>query len=98
MDKKERKVVYEDEGSRLSWDGETKCVELDGKKYTSGPHYRAALERTLNLLKDRKATKLLVDASKMGNISAEDLVWTETTWSSALLISLQGFHSPPLAA
>ena len=74
-------LVSENECGQVYWNTDLLCVEIAGKRYADSAQYRAMLERALQLLKDRRAKKLLADTATMGvTMSAEDMVWTEMDW------------------
>jgi hypothetical protein len=74
-------LMYESDSGRVYWDTDLQCVYIDGKQYTGSAAFRAVLERSLQLLNERRCHKFLADISMMGvAISAEDMVWTEADW------------------
>jgi hypothetical protein len=76
----ERAPVYEDESGLMYWNSALRTVELEAKKYVSSAGYRAFLEKVLDLIKQRHASKLLADLTKLGPTDNQDMVWSETDW------------------
>lgn len=85
MSETERELVYEDDSRRLYWDAGVRCVELEVKQYTSIGDNRAAMERVLQLIEGKNATKLLADTANMGKVDDEELTWMETDWLPRIL-------------
>jgi len=79
-----RELLREDDVLRIYWDVGSKCVELEAKGDASSAQFRAGLEMVLVLVKDKRSRKLLADVGKVGKITGEDMVWTETDWAQRL--------------
>lgn len=76
-----RVVVYKSHAGAVYWDEDTQCVELEILSEIGSEDYRDFLERSLLLLEEKGARKLLGDATKMvGRFGVADMVWAETDW------------------
>jgi hypothetical protein len=75
-----RETVYEDKILRVVWDPRTGVVEAVALGQMTSPEFRAALERLLAALKDKRARKCLADLGNAGNISLDDLLWSNSDW------------------
>lgn len=75
-----RDLLYQDESARIYWDSDVQCIEFEAIRYVSATALRATLQRTLDLIRQRKARKFLIGLVKVDNIPMEELLWAETNW------------------
>ena len=75
-----RKTLYEDSLFRLVWDEETKVLESTSVRQMSSAELRTTQERMLAFIREKKVRKYLADMTLLGNVSAEDILWSETDW------------------
>jgi len=74
-------IVYKSPGgSRVYWDAKTKCVVLESSPRVSGQELRNTLEKTLQLVAEKKSLKILAILVTLEKLEPEDLLWTETDW------------------
>ncbi|WP_424018150.1 STAS/SEC14 domain-containing protein [Halorientalis pallida] len=64
----------------VHWDGGTETITVEWDGDVGGEDYRDVMERVLDWIVDRDATKLLVDARKQGLMSEADQDWTVADW------------------
>jgi len=80
MSPAERQLVYEDESGLMYWNSALRTVEVEAKDYVSSTGYRAFLEKILDIVRQKHASKLLADLTKLGPTDSQDMVWSETDW------------------
>jgi hypothetical protein len=71
---------------KIDWDEKSKCIVADWKGVGRGAAYRAALDRSLDLVRKHHAKKwlaIMLDAS--GVMSPEDSEWLRVDWFPRLL-------------
>ena len=64
----------------VDYDGDVPCVRMLWKGYATSAQFRAANERVLEAIKERKASKLLGDAEDFVLIGADDQMWLASNW------------------
>jgi hypothetical protein len=64
----------------VRWDGRTDAVVVEWADDVGGEAYRDCMERVLDTIVARDATKLLTDSQKQGLMAEEDQVWTADDW------------------
>ena len=79
-----RELIHQDEFARIYWDAKLGMVELDARGDPTSAQYRTIMDRLLQIVKEKNASKLLGDCGNVGAVSFEDLLWTETDWSTRL--------------
>lgn len=62
------------------WDYEDEFVEFQARDATDAAELRAGLDKGLELLRARAATRWLADIQRLGAISAEDQDWLANDW------------------
>jgi len=78
-------VIHENESARIYWDGDQRTLELEAFPCTSSEHIRSNLERTLLLVKEKRALKLLVRMPHMSDLEAEGFLQAHPHWIPRLL-------------
>jgi len=64
----------------LSWDEASKTIIAEWKGFASLPKMQAALEKGLELIREKKATKWLGDTSNLAPFSHETSNWIVNDW------------------
>lgn len=64
----------------VDYDAEVPCVIMTWRGYATTGEFRAANERVLAALAERKASKLLGDIKEFVLIGSEDQTWLSTDW------------------
>ncbi len=78
-------VLYEDKAMTISWNENVNVIESVWKGFASSESYRKPLEKLLELMTSKKATKLLTDMTNMSAVSQSDQRWTETDFAPRLI-------------
>ena len=74
-------MVYLDKPYALvTWDEATRCVILEWRDFAYGEEYRCAHNKVLEVLEQRRSSKLLGDARKMRATSQDDQQWLVEHW------------------
>jgi len=70
-------MVYLDEPYvRVEWDEKLRCVLQIWKGFADSKQYRSAMEKTLDLAKEKKARRWLIDLRTARVISLDDQDWS----------------------
>jgi hypothetical protein len=77
----------------LSWDEIDAWVTLEFRGYVEGAVYRALLDKQIEVLVARSATKLLCDMRRMTVLTAADQAWVDSTWTPKLVKSVRHLDS-----
>lgn len=64
----------------LTWDDEEKIIYISWKGYAAGGPYREIMNKIIEILKERKATKLHADLRRMKAVTQEDQNWVNSEW------------------
>ena len=64
----------------VRWDGVGKWMLVEWKAWANGSEYRATLETVLIALRERRATKNLIDATHAGVVADNDQTWLIEEW------------------
>jgi hypothetical protein len=64
----------------VRWDGVGKWMFVEWKAWANSSEYRAALETVLLALRERRATRHLIDATHAGVVADDDQVWLIENW------------------
>lgn len=64
----------------VDYDAEVPCVIMTWRGYATTPQFRAANERVLEVLAERKAGKLLGDIKEFVLIGSDDQAWLSSDW------------------
>lgn len=75
-----RDLLYQDESAKIYWDNEMQGIEFEAIRFVSTTALRATLQRTLDIIRQRKARRFLIGLVNIDCIPMEDLVWAETDW------------------
>jgi hypothetical protein len=73
-------TCYEQPYATICWNENSKVVELTWKGFATSEEYRKTLEQTLVILKEKKATRLLMDTRNIKVIMPEDQAWALEVW------------------
>ncbi|WP_437670386.1 hypothetical protein [Sorangium sp. So ce131] len=74
-------LYWETRFLRIDWDEELRCVCTAWKDaYADGNEYRTALDKVLDLVTLKRASRLLGDGRRMKVISESDQEWVESSW------------------
>lgn len=73
-------IYLNERGATLHWDESCQSVLVEWKIYTEGEEYRAIVESSLNLMKQKRGTRYLVDARQLGPIRQIDQTWMNNEW------------------
>jgi hypothetical protein len=66
---------------RIDWDKDLRCVSMEYKDvFVEGEEYRSVLRRVLDLVEEKRCSRLLADGRKMKIITPEDQAWVEKDW------------------
>jgi hypothetical protein len=71
---------------KIDWDETTQCIVADWKGVGRGPAYRAALDRSLELVRRHRARKwLAIMLHAAGVMAPDDAEWLRVDWFPRLL-------------
>jgi hypothetical protein len=75
-------MVYLDSSFlKIDWDKDLKCVSMEYKDvFVAGEEYRGVLRKVLDLVEEKRCSRLLADGRKMKIITPEDQAWVEKDW------------------
>ena len=73
-------TYYQKTFVKISWDEELNCVHTEWRGFAFGQDVRDAMNRALQLSKEKGGIKALVDLSKFRITSQEDQEWIEKDW------------------
>ena len=74
-------MIYFDETFlRLSWDEGTNIVCAEWKNAVGGEPMRRGLQAGLDLVRQKKSRKWLVDSRRLGSIEPGDVKWVNDMW------------------
>jgi hypothetical protein len=68
-------IYYESPQAKVSWNEELKAAVLEWKCFAQGEQYRTPCQKASELLKEKKAVKMLLDNRKMSVIHSDDQAW-----------------------
>jgi len=69
----------------IAWDSELNAVTHRWDEFTSGEEYREGCEKLLDAIKERNASKLLVDTSGIRAHDDEDTQWLQEEWMPRII-------------
>ena len=80
-----RELMYQDGVSRIYWNGELRCVEFEssevsGTRTVDSKQIRETLLKVLDVIKEKRARKFLMDATNGTTVPVEDMLWMEKEW------------------
>lgn len=64
----------------VQWDEVERCVQLRWKGFAQGDEYRTGMNKVLELLTARKASRWLIDAREMSVVTQTDQGWMMRDW------------------
>ena len=73
-------LLHEDQAARIWWDDKAQILELEALQWVSSEYVRGTMERTLELMKQKKARKFLAGMSEMDKVEGDLLLWAESDW------------------
>ncbi|WP_336002332.1 hypothetical protein [Halorientalis halophila] len=74
-------TLYSDEGvCTIRWDGQIDAVVVEWEGDIGGEDYRRGLDRALEAIRERDASKLLTDSQAQGLMAEADKTWTIEDW------------------
>lgn len=74
-------MIYFDETYlQVIYEGDVPCVHMSWKTFSTSEEMRAGLEKGLELVREKNASKWLADVRQMGIISEEDQKWSNEDW------------------
>lgn len=73
-------VYFEAPYITIHWNEENKYVRMEWTKWVQGENFRDALNKGLDLLKEKKSCKWLADLRELGVVTEEDQNWSNTDW------------------
>lgn len=68
-------------GITITWDENVKCIQAIGQGFVDGNSYRGSMDKGLELLKEKKASRWLADMLDQKVLSSEDQDWTIQDWT-----------------
>lgn len=80
METGQREVVSRMGGVELAWNPGIECVEYVPERGLTLEEAKAALNRAIQLLKDKKTHKILVDVRAHDRFGPEEGAWVEAEW------------------
>ena len=80
MNMTRRELVSSIGGVELAWNAEVGCVEYVPQRGLDLEEAKDALSRAIQLIKDKKAYKVMVDVRLHDRFSPEEGAWVETQW------------------
>ena len=75
-----REVVFRSGGVEIAWNAEIESVEYVPERGLELEEAKVALNKAIQLLKDRKAYKILVDVRAHDRFGPEEGAWVEREW------------------
>lgn len=78
-------IYYDIPQVTVSWDEDLKAIISQWKAYSEGEIYRAAMDKGLDLLKQKKCGKVLVDSRLLRVVNQDDQKWTIENWTPRAL-------------
>ena len=74
-------IILETPKVLVAWDNDCRCVVISWKgPFVSGDEYRSILMRVLDLLEEKRASRLLSDSRNMPVMSPDDQKWLQDVW------------------
>lgn len=73
-------IFFESRVAFVLWNVELQAVEVQWKAFAKGDEFKEALNKGLELIRQKGASKWLGDTSNMSAISADDQHWSNTDW------------------
>lgn len=64
----------------IHWDEGNRCVWMEWKQFVKGAEFREGLDKGLELLEDKAATRWLADTRSLSVLDREDQDWTIAHW------------------
>jgi hypothetical protein len=80
METPQRQIVSATGGVEIAWDSSIECVEYVPKRGLELEEAKAGLNKAIQLIKDKKAYKIMVDVRLHNKFSPEEGAWVETQW------------------
>lgn len=71
---------YDKRWITIRFDESVQAVWVEWKAYAEGDEYRSALDAMIDLLRQTKSSRLLIDARLLGPVSQADQQWTHQSW------------------
>ena len=65
---------------RVWWDDEARFVGIEWRAYVEGPTYREPLNLAIELMKEKKTSKMLSDMRRMKAVTQADQEWVNKDW------------------
>ncbi|MCP4542072.1 MAG: hypothetical protein GY832_33515 [Chloroflexi bacterium] len=79
-------MAYFDESYlAIRWDEGTRCVVMRWKKAVHGQEFRIGLEKGLELVKEKTASRWLADVRNIDALSEDDQEWSNGNWFPRVL-------------
>lgn len=74
-------VVVQTPNVSLEWDKDAKCVKIAWRgAFESGEQYRQLLMRLLDVIEEKRGSRMLFDMRNMPVVSPEDQAWVQSQW------------------
>jgi len=74
-------LYYEKSFVKISWDAETGCTVAEWNGFSYGEELKIGMNKILELVRAKKATKTIADLRKMRITSSEDQEWIFKDWT-----------------
>ena len=71
---------YEERWATIRFDDSVHAVWVEWKSYAEGEQYRSALEAMVELLRQKKSSRLLADCRHIGPVTQADQQWSNLDW------------------
>jgi hypothetical protein len=75
-------LCFDQPYASIGWNEDLKIVDLTWKGFVSSPEYRQAQEQALVIIKEKKSTRMLMDARGIKVIMPEDQAWALEVWGA----------------
>lgn len=88
---------FQESDIKVSWDEATKCIINEGIGFNRDEKIKAKLNSVLALLKEKKATRLLIDMRQVAPFGKEIQTWIEEDWVPRMIaagLKTQAFVTP----
>jgi hypothetical protein len=73
-------IYMSDPNGNLIWDEATETVIIEGWGFAKGEQVQAFMEKALEVIKERKATRYMVDLQRLSLIPKETEDWISQNW------------------
>lgn len=73
-------VAFESNVITINWLENEKAVHMNWKKFAKGDEFKEALNKGLDTIISKKATRWIADMVNLGTVTEEDQKWSNEDW------------------